>query len=128
MRSRFLIAIMSLALIFFLSGCVFSEMTDFAANTVIKTPDLSLITDGSYQGDCASGIVSASVEIQVANHSISAFKILKQKHGPGHSAEALAQKVIEKQSLEVDAVSGSTVSSKVVLKAAEKALNSGIPK
>jgi uncharacterized protein with FMN-binding domain len=123
---RILLAGFLMIAVTLLSGCAFIEMSDYAKNAVIKTPDLSLIPDGVYTGSAASGIVSATVELEIKDHAILAFRLLKQKHGPGHSAESLLPIVIEKQSLEVDAVSGATVSSKVVLKAAEMALKSAL--
>jgi uncharacterized protein with FMN-binding domain len=124
MHNRSLFGFFVLLPVFFFSGCVFFEMSDFAKNTEIETPDLSSIPDGIYTGTCKSGIVEASVELAVNDHSIIDFKILKHKTGLGRSAESLAQTVIQKQSLEVDTVSGATISSKVILKAAENALNS----
>jgi uncharacterized protein with FMN-binding domain len=52
--------------------------------------------------------------------------MLSHGHGPNHGADALLPRVIDAQSLAVDAVSGSTYSSKVVLKAIETALKKGL--
>ncbi len=85
-------------------------------------PDLSSIADGTYTGSHRSGLVSATVEIAVENHVITAFVIKKHRCGKGRPAEAVAGRVLEQQTLEVDAVSGATASSRVILKAAGKAL------
>jgi uncharacterized protein with FMN-binding domain len=99
-----------------------SEMSDFAKNAVIVTPDLTALDDGDYTGSYASGIVSATVRLRMTDHRIADFTILKHVTGKGKPAEALAAVVVEEQSLSVDSVSGATVSSKVILKAAEIAL------
>jgi len=51
--------------------------------------------------------------------------LVRHFHGPDHGAEEILGRVVEAQSLRVDAVSGSTYSSKVVLAAIETALRKG---
>ncbi len=89
----------------------------------LVSPDLALIADGTYVGSHRSGLVSAKVELTVKDHAISSFVIKKHRCGKGRPAEAIAARVLEKQTLAVDVVSGATASSRVILKAAEKALN-----
>jgi len=50
------------------------------------------------------------------------FTILEHDNGKGGKAEKIVDDVIKAQSLNVDVVSGATVSSKVILKAGEMAL------
>ena len=52
-------------------------------------------------------------------------QLLEHQTGLGGKAEAIIDQVIQNQSLEVDAVSGATTSSKTILKAIENALQSG---
>ncbi len=92
----------------------------------IETPDLSLISDGTYRGFHNSFPVSAEVEVTVRAHEIVDITLLKHYRGRGWDAEALPAKVIESQSLEIDGISGSTMSSEVILRAIAKALASGI--
>lgn len=89
----------------------------------IVSPDLALVADGTYTGSYRSGLVSATVEIKVADHAISSFVIKKHRCGKGRPAEAIVDRVLERQTLAVDVVSGATASSRVILKAAEKALS-----
>lgn len=88
----------------------------------IVSPDLTSIADGTYTGSHKAGLVSATVELTVKNHTITDFAIKKHRCGEGRPAEAVAGKVLEQQTLEVDTISGATASSNVILKAAEKAL------
>ena len=87
--------------------------------------DLSQIPDDTYTGSEDTIWVGATVEVTVNNHRITEIK-LDQRHGQGIDAEIIPDQVIEAQSLQIDVVSGSTSSSKVILKAIEKALLSSL--
>jgi len=93
------------------------------AETEITTPDLSLIQDGVYNGAFNAFVVSADVDVTVYNHKITGITINEHKNGRGAGAESIIDEVLSKQSLEVDAITGATNSSKVILKAIEGALN-----
>jgi uncharacterized protein with FMN-binding domain len=84
--------------------------------------DLTTIQDGTYTGSYAMFPVEAVVEVTVHNYEITLVKIVKHNNGKGQSAEMVADRVVEAQSLQVDSVSGSTYSSRVILKAIENAL------
>ncbi len=84
--------------------------------------DLGKIEDGSYLGDCDNGLVKVQVEVTVQNHAITDVRILKHDNGMGSAAEAITEQVVQRQSVEVDAVSGATLSSQTILKAVEVAL------
>lgn len=62
------------------------------------------------------------VKVLVSNHRITNITILQHDNGLGSTAESIVNDVAEKQSLDIDAVSGATVSSKCILKAAENAI------
>jgi uncharacterized protein with FMN-binding domain len=110
-----------------ISGSLFMAYTQDQLNTLSKTPvktiDLASISDGTYTGSYSSFPVSVTLEVTVNDHQITQITILKHDNGQGKPAEAIVNTVIEAQSLQVDVVSGATYSSKVILKALEKALN-----
>ncbi|MBR0574986.1 FMN-binding protein [Proteiniclasticum sp. BAD-10] len=89
---------------------------------VLQEPDLLALEDGSYEGDFDAKIVSAKVRVEIKDHQITKIILLEHRNGQGKAAEALPQKVVEGQSLQVDLVSGATYSSIVILKAIEEAL------
>ena len=89
----------------------------------ITNPDLSKIQNGTYQGNSTVGPVKVILDVTVVNGTISSIEIVKHRNGRGKSAEAIVPRIIEKQSLEVDVITGATASSKAILKAAEDALN-----
>lgn len=96
-------------------------------NITISNIDVSKLADGIYTGSYEIMWVAAEVKVTVNNHKIEGIELLKHENDRGTSAEIIPSQVVEAQSLEVDAVSGATSSSKVILKAIENALNS-VPK
>ena len=90
-----------------------------------KPLNLAAIPDGTYSGEAQVFVVSARVEVTMKGGAIEAFVITKHFSSKfGKPAEVLAQRVVEKQSLELDAVSGATLSSKAILGAGKSALAS----
>lgn len=84
--------------------------------------DLGTVEDGVYTGSFSVFPVSAQVEVTVNSHVITDIKLVKHSNGQGGAAETIPGKVLEAQSLAVDAVSGATYSSRVILMAIENAL------
>ena len=94
------------------------------SNIVIQTPDISRISDGIYSGSFDTFFISADVSVVVANHEITDVIINNHYHDRGHGAEVVAIEVVNRQSLDVDTVSGATNSCLVILKAIQNALES----
>jgi uncharacterized protein with FMN-binding domain len=92
---------------------------------VFQTVDAVGVADGIYDGSYEIVPVKASVRVTVADEKITGINILEHQTGLGGKAEAIVDDVIRNQSLEVDAISGATVSSATILKAIENALRSG---
>jgi uncharacterized protein with FMN-binding domain len=88
----------------------------------VNTPDIASLPDGTYRGSYDAGLVKATVDVLIAGGHIEKVTIVEHRNGMGSSAEVIVNDVVERQSLEVDAVSGATRSSKVILKAIEIAL------
>jgi uncharacterized protein with FMN-binding domain len=114
---------LALALVLLLSSCDFQKRVDAIA---IEDIALSKVADGSYVAAENFFPVTAKVRVEVKAGRIEGIAVLAHSHGPKHGADALVARVIEKQSLGVDAISGSTYSSKVMLKAIEDALRKGL--
>ena len=91
----------------------------------IRTPNLTQIHDGTFNGVFDAILISADVDVTVENHIITDVTINHHHHDRGHGAEIVAVEVVENQSLEVDAVSGATNSCRVILKAIQNALERG---
>lgn len=85
--------------------------------------DLSLVNDGVYKESYFyNEAMGATVVVTVIDHRIDTIVIQEHKTGLGKKAEAIVDRVIDKQTLQVDSVSGATGSSKIILKAIENAL------
>ncbi|WP_304222406.1 FMN-binding protein [Gracilinema caldarium] len=110
-----------LAVIFSLTlgSCNFMEEFD---NIEIVDPDLSKTADGTWIGAWNTTLVKVQVSVDTADHRISQITILRHDCGRGKPAEAIVDRVVEAQSLKVDAVSGATGSSRVILRAIQDAL------
>lgn len=92
----------------------------------ILTPELSSLTDGDYKGEYTILPVEVEVMVSIKSNLISDIEILKHFNGLGKQAEAIIPLVIDKQSLDVEVISGATVSSKCILKAIENAMTKGL--
>jgi uncharacterized protein with FMN-binding domain len=97
---------------------------DQIKNTPISDVDLSQVADGVYTGSCHVFPVTAEVKVAVEDHRISSIELTKHINGRGSKAEVIPSRVVEAQTLTVDAVSGATYSSMIILRAIENALNS----
>ena len=94
-------------------------------NLQASLPDLTEKNDGAYRGfyDLEGTPIKVTVDVIVRSKNIAEVKIVDHKCSPfGKKAEKITDRIIEKQSLDVDAVSGATGSSKAILKAVENAL------
>ena len=120
--SKRFIALLGIFIALSSAGCLWAESEELA----IADINPRKVKDGAYEGEQVGDLVSAKVEVVVKNGAITEIKLLKHRHGPWHGANAIVGRVIAAQSLEVDVVSGATSSSKVILKAIEKALEKGL--
>ncbi|MDR2068556.1 MAG: FMN-binding protein [Spirochaetaceae bacterium] len=90
-----------------------------------EMPELSDKRDGTYRGeyDLSQTPVKVTLDVRMENARITGIEIVKHLCSPiGKKAEKITAQIIEKQSLQVDAISGATGSSKAILKAVEAAL------
>jgi len=104
------------------------EVSDYQkqiATMQINDIDLTSVADGTYEGAYDAKLIKVKVLVAVQDHKISNIELVQHENGKGAPAEAVIPEVIATQSLEVEAVSGATNSSKVILKSIELALNSG---
>lgn len=92
-----------------------------ASEITINNIDLTKVDSGVYLGNYSHGPVKVKVQIVVKDNIIEEIKILEHENGLGNKAERIVGDIIDKQTLEVDIVSGASVSSKSILKAIEVA-------
>lgn len=94
--------------------------------TTINNVDLLRVKDGTYIGEYKAFPVGAKVKVSIENHRIKSVELIEHDHGQGDGAEVIPKHVVDSQRLDIDVVTGATYSSKVILKAIENALISGI--
>ncbi|MFI3618941.1 FMN-binding protein [Enterococcus avium] len=88
----------------------------------INEVPISQVADGDYVGEAQIKPVSAKVNVQVENRKITDIEIKDHMTGLGKNGEKIMDQIINKQSLDVDAISGATQSSVTITKAVENAL------
>lgn len=127
MNKTFLAAILILSLIS-LSACQkLSKEHNEAKNLSISNIDFSTLKDGEYNGTYYGGMYgwrSNSVKVTVESGKVKGIELLHSKELSGEDGkhEEIAQKVISAQSLQIDSVSGATLTTKSHLKSIENAL------
>lgn len=117
-------------ILLFLIGLIFTavylkSVADYkkaVKETTFRNLDISNVPDGVYVGEYDVDFVYAKVEVTVRNGAITNIDILEHKNGRGSSAEVVANRIVEEQKIDVDAVSGATNSSTVIKKAVENAV------
>ena len=121
-KKRKIFASVSVALILLIGFFVFMSLPKSLAVSD-SAYNLSQTADGIYLGRCDNGIVKVQVEVDVRGGEITSLRIAEHQNGLGSPAEAIIDDVVRKQCIEVDVVSGATMSSKTILKAVENALS-----
>ena len=95
-----------------------------APTAVIGKPvDPDKLTDGIYKGSYRGGPNKATVEVTIIDNSIVNVKIIEHQAWKGKTVEeTIVDRIITDQSTRVDAVSGATNSSNVIMNAAQRAI------
>lgn len=123
----FLKIILSVIIVFVLviAGGVFyiTRGLDAGSKMVINTVDILPLEDGEYTGKHDAGRFSNEIKVMVKDHKITKVDVVKDvTFSRPEVTQELVSKVIEKQSIDVDTVTGATVTCKAYLKAIENAL------
>ena len=118
MKNSFVLCLLAITV---LISCNSTSLREIRASL----PDMEGKNDGVYRGnyDLSGTPVKVTLDVTVQNQNITAVNIIKHICSPiGKKAEKIVERIIEKQSLDVDVVSGATGSSMAILKAIENAL------
>ncbi len=121
-----LFIVILLILIGLIPGIVYlKDVADYqqaVKETAFKEIHISDISDGVYIGEYDVNFIYAKVEVMVQNGQIKDINILEHRNERGKTAEAITNKIIEEQKINVDTIAGATNSSTVIKKAVENAL------
>ena len=91
-------------------------------NMPINNVDLGSVSDGTYTGAFKVGRWSSKVEVTVKDHKITDIKMVSADPTVTSVSQDSVSKVIADQKLDIDIVSGATVTTKALLKSIENAL------
>ncbi|WP_438493141.1 FMN-binding protein [Paenibacillus sp. IHBB 3054] len=98
-----------------------------AKNLPIRALDFKQIKNGKYVGEYEGGMYkwrANKVQVTVTSSKVTEIKVLEQaEKKPAEFTDELFGRVIREQSLQVDTISGATLTSKAFLKAIENALD-----
>ncbi|OGS37681.1 MAG: hypothetical protein A2293_07515 [Elusimicrobia bacterium RIFOXYB2_FULL_49_7] len=87
------------------------------------------LVDGIYEGSYKGGPNFAAVKVTIRDNKIAAVEIVKHDAWKGKKAEpVIPGRIIEKQSTNVDAVTGATNSSHVIMNAVQNAVEKAYAK
>ncbi len=129
-KKTVLFVIMFLLLIDLVWGIIYlKSVADYkqaVKETTFEDINISDIPDGVYVGEYDVDFIYAKVEVTVQNGEITNINILEHRHERGKAAEAITNKIVDEQKIDVDAISGATNSSTVIKKAVENALKNGL--
>ncbi len=119
------IAVICVIFIVSVAGLLYIKSKDLSTINVSNI-DLKNVSNGSYIGEYSTSLVKAKVKVNIKNNKIISIDIIEHKCGMGKKAEEITKEIEESQSLDVDLITGATLSSKVILKAVQVAINKGI--
>lgn len=83
------------------------------------------VADGTYEGAAETPLVKVTVEVTVQAHKLKDIQLLRHENGQGAPAEAMIPDMLNRNTSEVDSVSGATLSSKAIRAAVRDALAEG---
>ncbi len=125
---KIFLIILGIFLLLGLVGFLFASMgLGEIKRMVVKNVDLSKVADGVYTGQFHKVRWNYEVEVEVKDHAITSIRLLNKMPDPSSEkiADGVLQRIIEKQTLDIDVVSGASVNTKAVRKAVEDALIKG---
>lgn len=126
------ITVIAAACLFLAAAGIYGGLVILANNTQaayakIEPVDLALLKDGVYNGKAGGFICSMDLDVSVKGRRITDIKVNRQVNGGGkYQAQGMTDRIVKAQSVEVDTVSGATLTSKTILVAVYKALTDGV--
>lgn len=123
---KVLLIILSIIVMLIVAGTIAIKSIETRLGSLVDLEmpqiDLSEVPDGTHLGEYRSFPVMAKVNVIVKNNQIISVELLSYRHGQNMKLDELPDRIVQAQSLDVDAVSGATLTSKTVLLAVDRAL------
>ena len=125
--ARWIKMLIVMATLCLLTSCFsLSREHEEARNVEIRTINFKKLIDGSYRGVYEGGMYKwreNEVQVIVTSGKVSKIALLNSKENkPPDFSEELFNRVIKHQSLQVDVISGASLTTKALLKSIENAL------
>lgn len=111
------------AILIVMLAIVFIKMGTDMKNLSYQEVNMNSINDGLYRGKAETSLVKVEVEVEIKDKQIIRIDILKHDNGKGEKAEQITSHMIDKNTYDVDALSGATTSSEVIKSAVSNALS-----
>lgn len=100
-----------------------------AEDMPVENIDVTRIADGKYEGEAHLDPVMVITEVTVKDGKIEDIYIKEHRRGYGEKAEkTVVEEILNTQKMNVDVVSGATISSKAIMKSVENALKTAVKK
>lgn len=124
---KILLMIPAVFALFIITICavIFIRMNSQVKSFDRSEVDVSQVKDGIYEGRSETDMVKVDVKVTVSDGDISDIEIVRHECGKGKIANVIVDDMVEKDDVEVDAVSGATFSSEVIKDAVRSALRKG---
>ena len=116
-----LLAVLILSLVFMTVNHMKKQVNSFDRTRI----EISQVQDGVYEGKSETDLVKVEVRVTVSNGEITDIEILKHECGLGKPSEEMIPTMIQKNDVEVDAITNATYSSEVIKDAIRNALRNG---
>jgi uncharacterized protein with FMN-binding domain len=128
--SKILLSIFLIIVLIIGGGMIYiTRGLESGKSVAVNTVNASTLSDGIYNGKYEAGRWTNEVKVSVKDGKITAIDVVEDVIFPKPEwTKALFNNIIEKQSIDVDVVSGSTVTSKAYMKSIEDALNNIVKK
>ncbi len=130
MKKKIIIIAAFVTLAIFLIGITYGNRyinaflaTREAMKLEVEGLNLGSLQDGTYEGYYSLKMASTKVKVVVTDNQLIDIVLIEHSHSNGHSGGEIIKDILSKQSLDVDVISGSTISSMTILKAVEDALS-----
>jgi uncharacterized protein with FMN-binding domain len=91
--------------------------------------DNAKLVDGVYEGRYKALLNMALVKVEIKDNAVVGIEIVEHWAWKGRESESvISERIIRNQSTNVDAVSGATNSSRVIMNAVQKAIEKAFPR
>lgn len=122
---KILLSIFLIFVLIIVGGIIYlSRGLESGKSVVVNNVSISALRDGTYNGKYKAGRWTNEVKLTVKNGKIAAIEVIEDvTFNKPEVTKELFDRIIVKQNLDVEVVSGATATSKAYLKAMEDALN-----